>query len=77
MEPTEEELIPSSEAITKSDQERRSTNTALITGDAVRDSLPKDLVTKLDKVQRCLTKFKTLSQNANEYVPIFFFKISC
>lgn len=52
---------------------RRTFNTSLITGDQFRDALDKDLITKVDKVQRWLTKFKTLAQNANEYALLLYF----
>lgn len=45
---------------------RRQNNIDLITGDAGRDSLDKDLIFKLDKIQKCLARFKSLHQNANQ-----------
>lgn len=47
-------------------QVRRQFNNDLITGDEGREDLPKDLVTKLDKVQKWLGRFKSLAENANE-----------
>ena len=47
-------------------QARRNFNNDLIVGDEGRDDLPKDLVSKLDKVQKCLSRFKSLPENAND-----------
>lgn len=45
---------------------RRKYNADLITGDEIRDRLPSDLIAKVDKIQKCLNRFKSLHQYANE-----------
>ena len=45
---------------------RRQFNIDLILGDEGREDLPRNLISKIDKIQKLLGRFKSLDQHANQ-----------